>query len=149
MIDRLLDSARGRVDNADALWRREEQTAVAFESGRLKAAGISEEAGINLRVLANGRMGVAGTTAAKPDPKELVERARASAGLGEIVQLAFPGATAAPSTTPAATFTPFTPVQDPTPPQGAAVPTLGSVGMLAFALGLTALAYLVLSKAAR
>jgi len=52
------------VDAADALWRREEQTAVAFESGRLKAAGISEEAGLNLRVLAAGRMGVAGTTAA-------------------------------------------------------------------------------------
>ena len=91
MIDRLLDSARGKVDNADALWRREEQTAVAFESGRLKAAGISEEAGINLRVLANGRMGVAGTTAAKPDPRELVARACASAELGEKVELAFPG----------------------------------------------------------
>jgi len=94
MIDRLLDAARGKVDNADALWRREEQTTVAFESGRLKAAGISEEAGINLRVLANGRMGVAGTTAAKPDPKEIVERARASAELGEIVELAFPSAAA-------------------------------------------------------
>jgi len=102
MIDRLLDAARGKVDDADALWRREEQTAVAFESGRLKAAGISEEAGINLRVLANGRMGVAGTTAAKPDPKEVVERARASAELGETVELAFPGAAAA--TPPIATF---------------------------------------------
>src|SRR5437879_3196854 len=92
MIDRLLDSARGAVVNADALWRREEQTAVAFESGRLKAAGISEEAGVNLRVLAKGRMGVAGTTAPKPDPKELVARARASAELGEAVELAFPNA---------------------------------------------------------
>jgi PmbA protein len=90
MIERVLDTARGKVDGADVLWRREEQTAVAFESGRLKAAGISEEAGINLRVLAGGRMGVAGTTAAKPDPKELVARARASAELGEIVELAFP-----------------------------------------------------------
>jgi PmbA protein len=90
MIDRVLDTARGKVDGADVLWRREEQTAVAFESGRLKAAGISEEAGVNLRVLADGRMGVAGTTAAKPDPKELVARARASAELGEIVELAFP-----------------------------------------------------------
>ncbi|OLC07535.1 MAG: hypothetical protein AUH41_10245 [Gemmatimonadetes bacterium 13_1_40CM_66_11] len=99
MIDRVLDAARGKVDRgegggADALWRREEQTAVAFESGRLKAAGISEEAGLNLRVLAGGRMGVAGTTAAKPDPLELVARARASAELGEIVDLAFPGAPA-------------------------------------------------------
>jgi len=90
MIDRLLEATRGKVDGADALWRREEQTAVAFESGRLKSAGIAEEAGLNLRVLANGRMGVAGTTAAKPDPKELVARAGASAELGESVDLAFP-----------------------------------------------------------
>ena len=94
MIDRLLDSARGKVDGADALWRREEQTAVAFESGRLKAAGISEEAGLNLRVLAGGRMGVAGTTAAAPDTAALVARARASAELGEVVDLRFPGAAA-------------------------------------------------------
>ncbi|HEV8393913.1 MAG TPA: TldD/PmbA family protein, partial [Vicinamibacterales bacterium] len=94
MIDRLLDRARGKVDGADALWRRDEQTAVAFESGRLKTAGISEETGLNLRVLAGGRMGVAGTTAAKPDPDALVERARASAELGEVVELEFPGAAA-------------------------------------------------------
>jgi PmbA protein len=91
MIDQLLERARGKVDDADALWRREEQTAVAFESGRLKAAGISEEAGLNLRVVANGRIGVAGTTAAKPDPEALLTRARASAELGESVELTFPG----------------------------------------------------------
>src|SRR6266852_4273974 len=95
MIDRLLETARRRVDGADALWRREEQTAVAFESGRLKAAGISEEAGLNVRVLSKGRMGVAGTTAAQPDPEALLERARASAELGEVVDLAFPKAGAA------------------------------------------------------
>jgi PmbA protein len=94
MIDRLLETVRRKVDGADALWRREEQTAVAFESGRLKAAGISEEAGLNLRVLSKGRMGVAGTTAAKPDPEALLERARASAELGEAVDLAFPKAAA-------------------------------------------------------
>jgi len=103
MIDRLLESARAGVDGADALWRREEQTAVTFESGRLKSAGISEEAGLNLRVLAGGRMGVAGTTAAKPDPGELVTRACASAELGEVVELAFP--TPSPqSLTPIPTF---------------------------------------------
>jgi len=90
MIDRLLERARGTVDNADALWRREEHTSVAFESGRLKAAGISEETGLNLRVLASGRMGVAGTTAAQPDPEALLSRARASAELGEKVELDFP-----------------------------------------------------------
>ena len=90
MIERLLERARAKVDNADALWRREEHTSVAFESGRLKAAGISEETGLNLRVLASGRMGVAGTTAAQPDPDALLSRARASAELGEKVELAFP-----------------------------------------------------------
>lgn len=90
MIDRVLEAAKRAVDNADALWRREEQTSVAFESGRLKAAGISEEAGLNLRVVSNGRMGVVGTTSATPDPEALLARARASAELGEMVELAFP-----------------------------------------------------------
>ena len=103
MIDRVLESARAKVDGADALWRREEQTAVAFESGRLKSAGISEETGLNLRVLAGGRMGVAGTTAAKPDAGELVARACASAELGEVVELAFPSPSPQ-SLTPIPTF---------------------------------------------
>jgi len=89
VIDQLLDAARSR-GSADALWRREERTAVAFESGRLKTAGVTEEAGINLRLVANGRMGVAGTTAATPDLAALVDRARASAELGEALDLAFP-----------------------------------------------------------
>ena len=98
MIDRLLDAARSRVDGggADALWRREERTSIAFESGRLKTAGITEEAGINLRVVAGGRMGVAGTTAATPDLEELIARARASAELGEHLDLAFPSPSSLP-----------------------------------------------------
>ena len=90
MIDRLLGAARRGGEGADALWRREERTSVAFESGRLKTAGIVEEAGINLRVVSGGRVGVAGTTAAAPDFDELVARARASAELGEHLDLAFP-----------------------------------------------------------
>ena len=86
MIDRLLDAAKC----ADALWRREERTAVAFESGRLKTAGITEEAGVNLRVVVDGCVGVAGTTAATPDLAALVDRARASAELGEHLDLTFP-----------------------------------------------------------
>ncbi len=90
MIDELLAAARSRVDGADALWRREERTSLAFESGRLKTTGIIEETGVNLRVLTGGRVGVAGTTAATPDLEELVARARASAELGELLDLAFP-----------------------------------------------------------
>lgn len=87
MIDRVLDAVRG---TADALWRREERTAIAFEAGRLKATGITEEAGVNLRVVSGGRVGVAGTTSATPDVAALVDRARASAELGEQLDLAFP-----------------------------------------------------------
>jgi len=94
VIDRLLDTVRG---TADALWRREERTAIAFDAGRLKTAGITEEAGVNLRLVSGGRMGVAGTTAATPDLEELVARARASAELGEQVDLAFPTRSALPN----------------------------------------------------
>jgi PmbA protein len=90
VIDRLLGAARRGGEGADALWRREERTSVAFESGRLKTAGIVEEAGVNLRVVSGGRVGVAGTTAAAPDLDELVARAGASAELGEHLDLAFP-----------------------------------------------------------
>ena len=87
------------MDGADALWRREERTSVAFESGRLKTAGVTEETGVNLRVVAGGRTGVAGTTAAAPDLLELIARARASAELGEALELAFPPAAALPHIT--------------------------------------------------
>ena len=97
MIDGLLDAARRWVDGADALWRREERTSVSFESGSLKAAAVTEEAGVNLRVLAGGRLGVAGSTAAAPDANALLDRARASAELGEQVELAFPPKSALPS----------------------------------------------------
>jgi len=91
VIERLLEVARRRADGgADALWRRVERTSVAFEWGRLKAAGATEEAGANLRVRHRGRVGVAGTTAADVPPDDLVTRALASAELGEEIDLGFP-----------------------------------------------------------
>ena len=88
MIDRLLDAVRRRAEAGDALGRRGEHTAVAFESGRLKSAGVIEEAGLNARVVQGGRVGVAGTTAGDVDA--LVTQALASAELGEVVELDFP-----------------------------------------------------------
>jgi PmbA protein len=90
VIEQVIDLARRRAGDADALWRRVERTSVAFESGRLKACGISEEAGVNLRVLRDGRVGTAGTTA--DDAGDLVDRALASAELGERLDLTFPAA---------------------------------------------------------
>jgi PmbA protein len=96
MIAQLIEAARHRAEGgADALWRRFERTTVAFEWGRLKSAGSSEEAGANLRVRHRGRIGVAGTTAVGGDvgaqhAAPLVDRALASAELGEELDLVFP-----------------------------------------------------------
>ena len=92
MIEQLLDLVRrsAGVGGADCLWRQSERTSVSFESGRLKAAGITEEAGVNLRVVSGGRVGIAGSTAVDGAPADLVERALASAELGEPLALAFP-----------------------------------------------------------
>ena len=91
MIAPLLELARRRADGgADALWRRVERTSVALEWGRLKSAGVTEEAGTNLRVRHRGRVGVAGTTAVDASPDGLLTRALASAELGEELDLAFP-----------------------------------------------------------
>jgi PmbA protein len=97
VIERVLERAGRGAEAADALWRRAEQTSVAFEAGRLKATGVSEESGLNLRVVRHGRVGVAGTTAtAQADVDALVARALASAELGEPVALAFPPASPLP-----------------------------------------------------
>ncbi len=110
MIGRLVDLARRRADGgADALWRRFERTTVAFEWGRLKSAGTTEEAGANLRVRHRGRVGVAGTTAVGGDDvgaqhaAPLLERALASAELGEALDLEFPGPASPPATLPSVT----------------------------------------------
>src|SRR6059058_3041397 len=58
------------VGAAVGLWRGFERTTVAFEWGRLKSAGTTEEAGANLRVRHRGRVGVAGTTAVGGDDVE-------------------------------------------------------------------------------
>jgi len=93
MIAQLIATARHRADGgADALWRRFERTTVAFEWGRLKSAGTTEEAGTNLRVRHRGRVGVAGTTATDAAPDALVGRALATAELGEELDLVFPAA---------------------------------------------------------
>jgi PmbA protein len=106
VIERLLELARRRADGgADVLWRRVERTSVAFEWGRLKAAGATEETGANLRVRQRGRVGVAGTTAVEAadvgaqHAAPLLDRAIASAELGEPLDLVFPGPAALPSLT--------------------------------------------------
>jgi PmbA protein len=95
VIERLLDLARARAEAADGIERRVERTGLEFESGRLKSAAVTEETGIGLRVVRQGRVGIAGSTAG--DLPALLERALASSELGESVPLAFPGHTTVPA----------------------------------------------------
>jgi len=90
VIADLLAAVRRRAQAGDALWRREERTTLAFEAGRFKSAGTTEETGINLRVVKDGQVGVAGTTAADAAADDLLARALASAALGEALNLGFP-----------------------------------------------------------
>ena len=93
-LDRVLDLARGRAAGADALLREESQLSLRFESGRLKESALVQEVGLNLRVLAEGRLGFAGTTdlAGTGALEDLVARALASAGQGEPLDLSWPQA---------------------------------------------------------
>ena len=97
MIPNALDAVQRAADAGDACWRRSERTTIAFESGRLKSAGVVEESGLNVRVLKDGKVGVAGTTATDAPPSDVVARALASAALGEPLAIEFPSSTRFPS----------------------------------------------------
>ncbi|HXH62759.1 MAG TPA: DNA gyrase modulator, partial [Gemmatimonadales bacterium] len=96
MIEPVLDAVRRRAGAGDVIGRAEERTSIAFESGRLKAAGVTAETGINVRVVKEGRVGVAGTTATDAPAEDVVARAIASAELGEAIALPFPAGQALP-----------------------------------------------------
>jgi len=89
-----LAAVGARARGADAILRHETQLTLRFETGRLKETALREEAGLNLRVVAEGRVGFAGTTdlAAADALRDLVDRALASAGQGEVCDLAWPAA---------------------------------------------------------
>ncbi|MEP6573550.1 MAG: TldD/PmbA family protein [Gemmatimonadota bacterium] len=95
MIAPLLERAARRAHAADAVVKTDETVTLTFESGRLKRTSFAQERGTNLRVVVDGRMGFAGSTAADPDA--LLESAFASARLGEEVDLPMPRPSALPA----------------------------------------------------
>jgi len=90
MIARVLELAKRRGAAADALLRDTTSLSLRYETGRLKESELSQEAGLNLRVLASGRAGVAGTTDLTAYD-DVVERAFASAAEGEELRVELPG----------------------------------------------------------
>jgi PmbA protein len=101
VVEKLLTTvlAHRDIPDADAMLRDTDRVELKFEAGRLKECARSQEAGINLRVVARGRVGVAGTTdlAGADLVDDLLTRALASAEQGEECALAFPAACAVPS----------------------------------------------------
>ena len=96
MIEQVLERVRKRGASGDALLRDSTVLSLTFESGRLKGSALSQEAGLNLRLLNAGKVGTAGTTdLAGAD--DVVARAFASAAEGELLALDFPGYSPTPS----------------------------------------------------
>jgi PmbA protein len=95
LISPLLERAARRAQAADAVVKTDETVTLAFESGRLKRTSFAQERGTNLRVVVDGRMGFAGSTAGDADA--LLEAAFASARLGESVELPMPRPAPLPS----------------------------------------------------
>jgi PmbA protein len=88
VIAELLEQAGRRAEAADIVLKTDETTSLVFEAGRLKSTAHAQERGVNLRVVAGGRMGFSGTTA--EDPAAIVESALASARVGEAVRVDLP-----------------------------------------------------------
>jgi PmbA protein len=88
VITPLIERAAQRTTLADAMLKTDETTALSFAAGRLARAETRRTHGVNLRVVAEGRLGFAGSTA--DDVSELVEAALASARVGDLASLALP-----------------------------------------------------------
>jgi PmbA protein len=88
MIAPLLERASRRAECADAVEKTDETLTLQFEAGQLRSAGRALERGVNLRVVADGRIGFAGTTG--DDPDQVLEAAMDSARVGEAGRLELP-----------------------------------------------------------
>jgi len=88
MIQTLIEQADRRSTMADAALSTDETTTLEFTGGRLSGATTATSHGVNLRVVSEGRVGIAGTTL--EDGAELLDRALESARVGELAVLALP-----------------------------------------------------------
>lgn len=80
MIPQLLELVRGR-GQGDVVAKFDETLSLTFERGRLVSSSVAIERGTNLRIIADGRTGVSGTTG--DDAEAMVEAALNAARAGE------------------------------------------------------------------
>jgi len=94
--EQVLERVKTRGAVGDALLRDSTVLSLSFESGRLKGSTLSQEAGLNLRIVSAGKVGTAGTTDLTL-LDDLVSRAFASSAEGESVALEFPSRSTPPA----------------------------------------------------
>lgn len=88
MIIPLLERAGRLASLADAVLKTDETTALVFQGGKLARASTATSQGVNLRLVAEGKAGVAGSV--EDDAETLLERALASAHAGDPTVLTMP-----------------------------------------------------------
>lgn len=89
-MQRLLDQARGRGEQAEVLSYASEDTPVSFEANRLKLLQARESSGIALRIVHQGRIGLAATN--RPDAVDsLVDTAIELSQFGAEAKFTLPG----------------------------------------------------------
>ncbi len=91
MVDRLLELARRRAQAAEVYLEESESRPIQFENNELKYVQTKQRRAVSLRLIADGRIGFASTTAPSK-PEELVEHALESAQFGQPAKLEFPPA---------------------------------------------------------
>ncbi|MFC1528827.1 TldD/PmbA family protein [Candidatus Latescibacterota bacterium] len=102
MIDKILDSAKRKVDSAEVFFVETVSNEILFEAGKLKSAERKNITGIALRVIHDGHIGFSSTT--DPDrTDEMIDAARESSRFGKKALFAFPGKS---DTQPVDTFDP-------------------------------------------
>ncbi|MGC8839039.1 MAG: TldD/PmbA family protein [Anaerolineae bacterium] len=95
-LEQVLDLASRRTDQAEVFGVQSIHTPVTFEANRLKLVETKETRGVSLRVIVEGKVGLASATRLDA-PQDLVEEALAVARLGGPVGYELPGAAAFPS----------------------------------------------------
>ncbi len=94
MIGPLIELAARRTTQADAVFKSDETTTIRFAGGKLASASTNYAQGVNLRVIAEGKMGFAGST--DDDHASLLETALGSARQGEPASVTLPRQAAKP-----------------------------------------------------
>lgn len=89
MFEQALDLAKPLVDQAEVFELREEITPTTFEANRLKEIQTKRRHGLAVRVIKNGRIGLASSTDLR-DLSSLIDRAIASAEFGAVAAFHFP-----------------------------------------------------------